>query len=141
MVNLIIGVIEARHLKKFYNERKDPNLHPNHKNKEQPIKPDNDDGIQSRFSRLRKNPYIAGFSFIFLMELGDKTQLLTITLASIYPYPLEVWLGAFLALISLAWMGVFFGGIVAQKIPKFYLKLVTVVIFIFIGVVILITSI
>ena len=75
------------------------------------------------------------------MELGDKTQILTITLASIYPHPIEVWLGSFLALISLAWIGVFFGSTIAQKIPKFHIKLISVILFIFIGVLILITSI
>lgn len=75
------------------------------------------------------------------MELGDKTQILTITLAFIYPYPFEVWLDAFLALITLAWMGAFFGAIIAKKVPKFYLKLLSVIIFIFIGIIIILTSI
>ncbi len=38
------------------------------------------------------------FGILFLGELGDKTQLLTITMASRYPHPIEVWLGSFFAL-------------------------------------------
>jgi putative Ca2+/H+ antiporter (TMEM165/GDT1 family) len=141
IIFIVIGIIEARGLKQFYKEHKsvisDKSTHTNEvseQNKSNSV-------IPKGFSKLRNNPYIAGFSFIFLMELGDKTQILTITLASIYPYPFEVWLGAFLALIALAWMGTFFGGAIARKVPKFHLKLVSVIIFIFIGVLILITSI
>ncbi|MFX1274194.1 MAG: TMEM165/GDT1 family protein [Promethearchaeota archaeon] len=146
IVFILIGILEARGLKRLYYERK---LSKSDRNKVGPV--DNkvqntisDDQsknkISDRLSNLRKNPYLAGFLFIFIMELGDKTQILTITLASIYPHPLEVWLGSFLALISLAWMGVFFGAIIARKVPKFHLKIVSVSIFIIIGVIILITS-
>jgi putative Ca2+/H+ antiporter (TMEM165/GDT1 family) len=96
--------------------------------------------IPSKLSKLKNNPYIAGFSFIFFIELCDKTQILTITLASIYPFPFEVWLGSFLALITLAWIGVFFGATIAKKIPKFHLKMVSTVIFLLVGILILITS-
>jgi len=75
------------------------------------------------------------------MELGDKTQILTITLASIYSSPVEVWIGSFLALISLAWMGVTFGAIITKKVPKLYIKLVSAIIFIIIGIITLISSI
>ena len=88
----------------------------------------------------KKNPYLAGFGFIFLMELGDKTQLLTITLASIYAAPFEVWFGAFLGLISVAWIGIFAGGLIAKKVPKFYLKVVAVSIFVIVGILVLISA-
>jgi putative Ca2+/H+ antiporter (TMEM165/GDT1 family) len=74
------------------------------------------------------------------MELGDKTQILTITLASRYIFPIEVWLGSFLALISVAWIGILFGAFIARKVSKFYLKLISTSIFIFVGILILITS-
>lgn len=75
------------------------------------------------------------------MELGDKTQILTITLASIYPNPFEVWLGSFLALSSLAWLGAYIGEFIAQKVPKFYLKIISILIFIIIGIIVILTSI
>lgn len=108
-------------------------------NNKEKIKDTNNSKILYKFYKLRRNPYIAGFGFIFLMELGDKTQLLTITLAFVYPYPIEVWLGAFLALTFLAWIGGFFGDLIARKIPKFQLKLLSVIIFIFVGILIIVT--
>jgi putative Ca2+/H+ antiporter (TMEM165/GDT1 family) len=140
IVFIVIGILEARGLKKLYHERNQKMLNCETENTTINMEKENEE-LPTKFSKLRKNPYIAGFSFIFLMELGDKTQILTITLASIYPYPFEVWLGSFLALIALAWMGAFFGCTIAQKVPKFHLKLISVVIFIFIGLLIIITSI
>lgn len=140
IVFIVIGVLEARKLKELYLERKElkesDNLEKNVESDTVKI----DLETNGKFGKLKKNPYVAGFSFIFLMELGDKTQILTITLASIYSLPIEVWLGSFLALISLAWMGVFFGAAISRKVPKFHLKLASVVIFIVIGILILVTS-
>ena len=107
IIFVVIGIIEARGLKQLYKENKNSKSNSSLKTNELSDKENPNSDMPKRFSKLRKNPYIAGFSYIFLMELGDKTQVLTITLASIYPYPFEVWLGAFLALITLAWMGAF----------------------------------
>jgi putative Ca2+/H+ antiporter (TMEM165/GDT1 family) len=135
IIFVIIGVLEARSLKRLYLERKlykdNPGIIENNAK---------ETDIGSKFSKIRKNPYIAGFFFIFIMELGDKTQILTITFATIYPYPILVWLGSFLALISLAWMGVAFGSIIAKKVPKLYLKIVSITIFISIGLVMIMTE-
>ncbi|MFX1329670.1 MAG: TMEM165/GDT1 family protein, partial [Promethearchaeota archaeon] len=139
IVFILIGVLEARNLKKFYLEHK--------QSKNDTIEPISDDNppqetksISLKFRKYKNNPYLAGFIYIFIMELGDKTQILTITLASRYRLPLEVWLGSFLALISVAWIGILFGGFIATKVPKFYLKLISTSIFIFVGILILITS-
>ncbi|OLS12509.1 MAG: hypothetical protein RBG13Loki_3871 [Promethearchaeota archaeon CR_4] len=87
----------------------------------------------AKHKRLQKNPILAGFGFIFLMELGDKTQLMTISLASGSSSILEIWLGAFLALSSLAWVGAFFGGVIAKKVPKFYIEAISASLFCIIG--------
>ena len=136
---IAIGLIELRNIKSLYlNERniKSDNNNTNQTNDE---KEEIEFKDVAKFAWLKKNPYIAGFGFIFLMELGDKTQLLTITLASIYAAPFEVWLGAFLALVSVAWIGIFAGAAIAKKVPKFYLKVVAISIFILVGVLILIS--
>ncbi|MBD3255440.1 MAG: hypothetical protein GF383_10125 [Candidatus Lokiarchaeota archaeon] len=138
---LIIGFLELINAKKLYkekqgvkqNEQIDERIELNRS-----IAVDNENS--SFLKKIKKNPYIAGFGSIFIMELGDKTQLLTITLASIYDSPILVWLGAFFALVSLAWIGVFFGKFIAERVPKFHLKLVSSMIFILIGILILITS-
>jgi putative Ca2+/H+ antiporter (TMEM165/GDT1 family) len=133
IVFVLIGVLDARNLKPLYIE------HYKLKQGEE-IHSTTEEDPPSKYSKLKNNPYLAGFGFIFLMELGDKTQILTITLASIYNLPFEVWFGSFLALTSLAWIGVFFGEIVARKVPKFHLKIVSVSIFIIIGIIVIITS-
>ena len=137
---IAIGLIELRNIKSLYlNERR---LKPLNKNSMQnnSEKEETKSKEAVKFVWLKKNPYIAGFGFIFLMELGDKTQLLTISLASIYAAPFEVWLGAFLALVSVAWIGIFAGAAIAKKVPKFYLKVVAVSIFILVGVLVLISA-
>ena len=133
IVFVVIGVLDARNLKSLYIK------HYKLKQGEE-IKRTNEEELPSKYSKLKNNPYLAGFGFIFLMELGDKTQILTITLASMYNLPIEVWLGSFLALTTLAGIGVLFGGIVARKVPKFHLKIISVSIFIIIGILIIVTS-
>ena len=133
---LVIGLLELPKIKKLYNERQlkktDSTI--------SEIVPDKDDSkkILSK-SKLKKNAYLAGFFFIFIMELGDKTQILTVTLASVYSSPIEVWIGSFLALTTLAWMGVFLGAIIATKVPKLYLAVISTMIFIGIGCITIIT--
>lgn len=133
IVFVIIGLLDIRNARSLLNERRKKNFDEDISSN---IALDNqtEEIKVKRFSKLRNNPILAGFGFIFLMELGDKTQILTITLASIYPNLIEVWIGSFLALSSLAWLGVFFGAFIAKKIPKLYLKLVSITIFIVIGI-------
>jgi putative Ca2+/H+ antiporter (TMEM165/GDT1 family) len=136
VVFIIIGLFEARSLKALYLTRKNKVL--------VEIKTESNENpeeiTKSKFLRLKKNPYLAGLGFIFFMELGDKTQILTISLASLYGLPIEVWIGSFLALITVAWMGILIGAAIAKKVPKFYLKLISVLIFIIVGIIVIISS-
>jgi len=128
VIFILIGIIEALNLKKAYSERKQrENKKYDSKNPDNSIdKPDNS-SIQ--FTKLKNNPYIAGFVYIFIMEL-----------ASIYNAPIEVWIGSFLALISVAWIGILLGAFIARKVPKLYLKLISTTIFILVGILVLISS-
>ena len=139
IIFIVIGLLESRNLKTLYRENKQGKI-----NSKSPVNNISSEGSseiteRSKFAKLKKNPYLAGFFAIFIMELGDKTQLLTITLASVYAAPIEVWLGSFLALITVAWIGILLGGFIARKVPKFYLKLISVSLFIFVGILILLT--
>ncbi len=138
IIFIIIGIIESRNLKKLYLENKKSDIDVAEDIQDE--KKLKNGKFSSKFTKIKNNPYLAGFLFIFIMELGDKTQILTITLASIYTFPIEVWLGAFLALISVAWIGILFGAFIARKVPKFYLKLISTAIFILVGFLILATS-
>ncbi|MHA2036775.1 MAG: TMEM165/GDT1 family protein [Promethearchaeota archaeon] len=129
---VIMGVLEVPKIGKLYQERKN-NENIKTINVNNSRIDDSNEKITSKLSMLKKNAYLAGFFFVFIMELGDKTQILTVTLTSVYSTPIEVWIGSFLALITLAWMGVFLGAIIAKKVPKLYLAIISATIFIGIG--------
>lgn len=74
------------------------------------------------------------FSLIALMELGDKTQLSTITLAAEYDAPLMVFVGVMVALILLTAIGVAAGTIISRSISMKYVKLGSSLVFIIFGV-------
>ncbi|MFX1409131.1 MAG: TMEM165/GDT1 family protein [Promethearchaeota archaeon] len=139
LIFILIGILESRSLKKLYLQRK---IAKSGEILEGDVEIDDTkgtDNFKNKLVKLRRNPYLAGFIFIFLMELGDKTQILTITMASRYNRPIEVWMGAFFALVFVAWIGILFGAIIAKKISRFYLKLISSSVFIIIGLLTLIT--
>ena len=74
------------------------------------------------------------FVTVFLAEMGDKTQLTTITLSSTTNKPLAVFIGSSLALISATLLGVLAGGSIANLIPAFLLKLLSGIVFLIIGI-------
>ena len=73
------------------------------------------------------------FVTVFLAEMGDKTQLTTITLSSTTNKPLAVFIGSSLALMSATLLGALAGGSIANLIPAFLLKLLSGIVFLIIG--------
>ena len=73
------------------------------------------------------------FITVFLAELGDKTQLTTITLSSTTNKPLAVFIGSSTALILATLLGALAGSSIANLIPAFILKLLSGIVFLFIG--------
>jgi putative Ca2+/H+ antiporter (TMEM165/GDT1 family) len=78
-------------------------------------------------------PLVAAFAIIFLAELGDKTQLVTISFASIYPHVPVFW-GVFLGMSMVTVLGVLVGTIIFEYIPIFYIKILSGAIFIIFGI-------
>ena len=74
------------------------------------------------------------FITVFLAEMGDKTQLTTITLSSTTNKPLAVFIGSSLALILATLLGALAGGSIANLIPSFLLKLLSGIVFLCIGI-------
>ena len=74
------------------------------------------------------------FVTVFLAEMGDKTQLTTITLSSSTNKPLAVFIGSSTALILATLLGAMAGGSIANLIPAFILKLVSGIVFLIIGI-------
>ena len=74
------------------------------------------------------------FFTVFLAEMGDKTQLTTITLSSTTNKPLAVFIGSSVALILATLLGALAGGSIANLIPAFLLKLLSGIVFLIIGI-------
>ncbi len=79
------------------------------------------------------NLLISSFITIFIAELGDKTQLATLTLSGRSKKPLAVFLGSASALILASLVGVLAGGSISTFIPEIYLKLIASITFLIIG--------
>tara|TARA_B100001250_G_scaffold377384_1_gene366443 strand:+ start:148 stop:456 length:309 start_codon:yes stop_codon:yes gene_type:complete len=76
---------------------------------------------------------VSTFVTVFLAEMGDKTQLTTITLSSSTNKPLAVFIGSSIALVLATLLGVLAGGSIANLIPAFFLKLLSGIVFLLIG--------
>ena len=74
------------------------------------------------------------FITVFLAEMGDKTQLTTITLSSTTNKPLAVFIGSSFALILATVLGALAGGSISNLIPAFLLKLLSGLVFLIIGI-------
>ena len=74
------------------------------------------------------------FITVFLAEMGDKTQLTTITLSSTTNKPLAVFIGSSIALILATLLGALAGGSIANLIPAFLLRVLSGIVFLIIGI-------
>ena len=74
------------------------------------------------------------FFTVFLAEMGDKTQLTTITLSSTTNKPFAVFIGSSIALILATLLGALAGGSISNLIPAFLLKLLSGIVFFAIGI-------
>lgn len=77
------------------------------------------------------------FILVFLAELGDKTQLSTMLLASKSDSIWIVFVGASLALILSSLLGVALGSIINKHIPELYVQIGSGVAFLIVGVLLL----
>lgn len=73
-----------------------------------------------------------GFLLIFLSELGDKTQLATITFATQFP-PFIVFLASFAALLLLAILAIWLGKMISRFENKAIISKIAGIIFIILG--------
>tara|TARA_Y100001970_G_scaffold251851_1_gene325108 strand:+ start:17884 stop:18183 length:300 start_codon:yes stop_codon:yes gene_type:complete len=79
------------------------------------------------------NLLISIFITVFIAELGDKTQLATLTLSGTSSKPVAVFLGSSLALVLASLLGALAGGSISTLIPEIYLKLIASITFLIIG--------
>lgn len=79
----------------------------------------------------------SAFTLVFLAELGDKTQLSTMMLASSKKAPWSVFVGAALALVLSSFIGVLVGDTLYKFIPPNFIKILAGGGFLVIGILIL----
>ena len=99
---------------------------------------------KEKSNELRMNPpsnipLLASFSLIALMELGDKTQIITITLAA-QSSPILVLVGMVSAFAVLTGVAVLIGAKLVSRLPMKWLKIATSTLFIILGAVSILTS-
>ncbi|MHA1111082.1 MAG: TMEM165/GDT1 family protein [Promethearchaeota archaeon] len=93
-----------------------------------------------KFLKKSKNSFLVGLLAILSMEIGDKTQIVTIMLASTSSSYFGSLTGSWFALSSLAIIGAFAGSWISKKIPKKIMDIAASTLFVVIGIVIVITS-
>lgn len=81
--------------------------------------------------------FMTTFWLVFIAELGDKTQLATMTLAAEHRSLWPVFAGAASALVLTSLLGVLAGGALSKLIPAAYLNTGAAIGFIVIGVLML----
>ena len=83
---------------------------------------------------------LSTFLTIFIAELGDKTQLATLTISGISNKPLAVFLGSSTALVFASLLGALAGGSISNFVPEIILKSIASATFFIIGIRIFINS-
>ena len=86
----------------------------------------------SNDSIMKKSKYGAVVTValaFFIGELGDKTQLTAITLSASSEYPLLVLIGTVSAMVVTGAVAIYIGIKLGNKIPEFFMKLITSLIF------------
>ena len=77
---------------------------------------------------------LSTFITIFIAELGDKTQLATLTISGTSNKPLAVFLGSSFALVFASLLGALAGGSISNFVPEYILKLIASITFFIIGI-------
>ena len=83
---------------------------------------------------------LSTFITIFIAELGDKTQLATLTMSGTSNKPLAVFLGSSTALVLASLVGALAGGSISNFVPEIILKSIASVTFFILGMRLLINS-
>ena len=77
---------------------------------------------------------LSTFLTIFIAELGDKTQLATLTMSGTSNKPLAVFLGSSTALVFASLIGALTGGSISNFVPETILKTIASVTFFILGI-------
>ncbi len=84
-------------------------------------------------TRNSLGPVVTVATAFFIGELGDKTQLATITLATSATYPLFILMGTVSGMVLTSALGIYIGSRFGKRIPEFTMKIASASIFILFG--------
>ena len=93
---------------------------------------DEDDEEQGK-DKKNFGPVMTVALAFFVGELGDKTQLTAMTLATEGSYPFFILMGTTLGMIAVSGIGIFIGSKIGEKIPDIFIKLISSLVFITFG--------
>ncbi len=99
------------------------------------------DDEQSKKFEKTSSSFFAGFLAIVSMELGDKTQVATILLASTSASFIGTLFGSWAALSVLAVIGALAGQWIAKKVPTHIMEIISSIAFVVIGAIMLVGAI
>lgn len=88
---------------------------------------------EEKETKKRFGPVLTVALAFFVGELGDKTQLAAMTLATDANYPIFILFGTVLGMLVTSSLGIFVGSIIGEKVPEFAIKIVSSGIFLFFG--------
>ncbi|MEW6220038.1 MAG: TMEM165/GDT1 family protein [Thermodesulfobacteriota bacterium] len=91
------------------------------------------DSLEGEDQGYRQSPFWTVFVAFFMAEMGDKTQMATISLAIEYHAVFTVWLGTTLGMMVSNAFGIVFGMVLGKKIPEQAIKWVAALLFMAFG--------
>ena len=83
---------------------------------------------------------LSTFITVFIAELGDKTQLATLTISGTSNKPFAVFFGSAFALVFASLIGALAGGSISTFVPEVVLKIIASITFFIIGIRLFINS-
>jgi Ca2+/H+ antiporter, TMEM165/GDT1 family len=92
------------------------------------------DKLDNEDKRFKFSPFWTVAVAFFFAEMGDKTQLATIALATKYESIIQVWFGTTSGMLIADAIGIIFGIVLGKKIPERAIKWFAALIFISFGV-------
>lgn len=92
------------------------------------------DSLDNEDKRFNFNPFWTVAIAFFFAEMGDKTQLATVALATKYSNILHIWLGTTTGMLIADAIGIIVGIVLGKNIPERFVKWFAATIFIIFGV-------
>jgi putative Ca2+/H+ antiporter (TMEM165/GDT1 family) len=92
------------------------------------------DKLDNEDKRFNFSPFWTVAVAFFLAEMGDKTQLATVALATKYDNIIQIWLGTTTGMMVADAVGIIFGIVLGKKIPERAIKWFAALIFIIFGI-------